>query len=153
MGPSTVQEQDLLLSIGAVVGAVSFAGAPQPFVTLARTRYDAFTMPPAPGVARAFSLALRFAPPSGEKSARFDEAGDLQIIGQPLNVKAPEKTIRIERSDFPARLTAETVRGHTRWTGSGRCELNPYSLDSLLRVLYSVLLPHQGGALVHSCGL
>ena len=31
--------------------------------------------------------------------------------------------------------------------------MSPFALDSLLRVLWSVLVPRSGGALVHACGL
>jgi hypothetical protein len=31
--------------------------------------------------------------------------------------------------------------------------MNPFALDSLLRVLWSIFLPLEGGALVHACGL
>jgi hypothetical protein len=139
----------LLLSIGAVVGHLSFEGAPEPFVTQARARYDAFTMPPAPGVGRSFSAELRFEP---AKPARTGGRG-AEERARPLTVVADERTIEIDRWDFHLRLTAQKGRGRARWTGVGRCELNPFALDSLLRVLWSVFLPREGGALVHACGL
>lgn len=142
-------DDELMLSIGAVVGQLSFAGAPEPFVTQARARYDAFTMPPAPAVTRSFAIALRFEP---AKPARAGGRSP-EERARPLTVTATDQAIEIDRWDFSVRLAVQKGRGRARWTGSGRCELNPFALDSLLRVLWSVFLPREGGALVHACGL
>jgi hypothetical protein len=142
-------DPELLLSIGAVVGHVTFAGAPEPFVTQARARYDAFTMPPSPAATRSFSAELRFEP---APPARAGGRGAVERT-HPLTVVADDHTIEIDRWDFHLRLTLQKGRGRARWAGAGRCELNPFALDSLLRVLWSVFLPREGGALVHACGL
>jgi hypothetical protein len=145
----TTSDDELLLSIGAVVGAVSLLGAPQPFVAQLRARYEAFLMPPSPGVARAFSVTLRFdAAPPGKLAGRVSETG-----ARPLAVTAGERAMEITRWDFEVRLDAQGGRARAAWSGAGRCEMNPFAVDSLMRVLWSIFLSRDGGALVHACGL
>jgi hypothetical protein len=149
MSRAAIKKDELLLSIGPVVGHVTFVGAPETFMAQARARYDAFTLPVAPGVARTFSITLRFdgaAPP---------RAGGRQAdsLSRPLAVTSEARALTLSRWDFDVRARATKTRGRLTWTGAGRCELNPFSLDSLLRVLWSVFLPYDGAALVHACGL
>src|SRR5258708_23481639 len=49
----------------------------------------------------------------------------------------------IERGDFQARWNPLTGRGHVRQTA------NPYALDSVLRILHSLVLSARGGFLLH----
>jgi len=51
---------------------------------------------------------------------------------------------RIERGDFCARWDPRTG------TGSVRQNANPYSLDSVLRILHSLILAERGGFLLHA---
>lgn len=147
------QADQMLLSIGGVAGSVAFAGAPQPFVSLARTRYEAFTMPALPAVARAFALDLRFSTVRPGGAPRDLQQLETTLATKPLRVKVSGRAIHISRWDFDVRLTAGSGGARARWSGGGRCEMNPFALDSLLRVLWSILLPMQGGALLHACGL
>jgi hypothetical protein len=140
--------QELMLSIGGVVGHLEITGAPEPFLAQVRARYDAFTLPPAPGVQRAFSARLRFDPVRPRSSA--EPTGPTV---RPLAVDASDKALDIDRWDFALRLAPEGRGRSATWSGTGRCDMNPFALDSLLRVLWSVFLPRAGGALVHSCGL
>jgi hypothetical protein len=48
------------------------------------------------------------------------------------------------RGDFSARWNPELRRGHIRQTA------NPYSVDSVLRIVHSLALARQGGFLVHA---
>jgi hypothetical protein len=50
----------------------------------------------------------------------------------------------IERGDFRARWTPRTGRGNVRQNA------NPYSLDSVLRILHSLILAERGGFLLHA---
>ena len=138
-----------MLSIGGVVGHVGLGSAPAAFLDQARARYDAFHLPPAEWVDRAFALRLHFEPAvPGRPAGRTRE-----LASQPLTVVTTARAIKIDRWDFSVRLTPETFRGRPRWSGTGRCEMNPFALDSLLRVMWSIFLPQVGGALLHSCGL
>jgi hypothetical protein len=140
----------LLLSIGGVTGRLELGPAPEAFIAQVRARYGAFLMPASPDVEARFTLRLGFvsAPPVGDLEAYY---ADTQT--KPLTVKASDAAISMSRWDSRVRLTAARRRGRVVWTGSGRCETNPFSLDCVLRVLWSVLLPREDALLVHSCGL
>ncbi|HVZ75448.1 MAG TPA: hypothetical protein VHJ20_23895 [Polyangia bacterium] len=144
---------ELLISIGGIVGGVALRGAPSAFSAQARERYGAFLMPPAPGVARGFSLELACVPPPRWKKAPPPGRWAAEVEASPLTVKAMDKTITISRWDLSVKLRAKKVGRRTEWSGSGTCALTPFALDCVLRVVWSVLLPRQDGLLVHSCGL
>jgi len=77
-----------------------------------------------------------------------------EMEAHPLTVTAAARTISAERWDFAVKVTAEGARtGRLRYRGTGRCEMNPTSLDCVLRSLLATILPRLGGMLVHSCGL
>jgi hypothetical protein len=141
---------NLLLSIGGLAGRLELGVAPEPFLAQVRARYGAFALPAAPTVDAGFSLRLRFetAPPPADMAAHV-----AKTEAHPLIVKATDKTITLTRWDFSVRLTARRSRGRIEWVGSGRCRMSPFSLDCILRVLWSVLLPREDALLVHSCGL
>src|SRR5262245_18684437 len=122
-----------MLSIGGVVGHLTISGAPEPFLAQVRARYDAFTMPPAPGLRRTFAARLRF-DPARPPRASADVPVVTGPVSRPLKVTATERALDIERWDFTLGLTAEGARGRGTWSGEGRCDLNPFALDSLLRV-------------------
>jgi hypothetical protein len=149
------REPEFLLSIGGTTGHLVFARAPEPFLAQVRERYGSFTMPPAPGVDRRFSLRLRFEPDQAPASRKGDRTAQYpaEVEAHPLKVTATEHAIKIDRWDIHVRLAAKTTRGRTQWTGTGRVRMNPYALDCVLRVIWSVLLPREDGLLVHSCGL
>ena len=52
--------------------------------------------------------------------------------------------VDIERGDFHARWDPRTGRGRVRQNA------NPYSLDSVLRIVHSLILAERGGFLLHS---
>jgi hypothetical protein len=141
-----------LLSIGGLAGRVVLGAAPEPFITQARARYGAFTMPPSPDVAAGFSLRLTLEPSPPVAPAGL-AAHLAHTQAHPLTVKATDKSISIKRWDIDVRLRAKRVGRRTQWVGSGRCATNPFSLDAVLRVVWSVLLPREDALLVHSCGL
>ena len=127
-------------------------GAQAPFMEQLRARYGAFEMPVAPWVQRDVSLRITLtsaAPPRGA-GGRLSDAE-----AHPLSVAAAGRSITAERWDFSLKLTPETGGKAPRvsYRGSARCEMNPYSVDCMLRVLYATILPRVGGMLIHSCGL
>jgi hypothetical protein len=140
---------DVVLCIGGLVGHVELRGATPPFVDQVRARYEAFVMPALPDARCDFSLRLdlRSAPPPGAVD------GDAVAEANPLMVSATERTIGLKRWDFALRLLAQGRGRRVSYRGRGRCEMNPLSLDCILRVLWATLLPRVGGMLVHSCGL
>jgi hypothetical protein len=141
---------NLLISIGGIAGRLALGEVPDLFLQQVRSRYGAFAMPVAPDVAAGFSLRLRFEP---TPLVADRAAHTANTRAHPLVVKATDKTITITRWDISVRLTAKRTRGRTEWVGAGRCAMNPFSLDCVLRVIWSVLLPREDAMLVHSCGL
>jgi hypothetical protein len=140
---------DLLLSIGGVVVRLALESAPSAFLDQIRARYDAFHMPAADWVGGAVALRVAFVPALAARPAgRMHE-----IVAQPLSIATSARAIKASRWDFSSKLMPETFRGRARWAGVARCEMNPFALDSLLRVVWSTFLSLDGGALIHSCGV
>lgn len=105
------------------------------FIQLLEERYAGF-------VAHSSSL------PGG---ARFELDVDLEPLG--WTSMDPEEDVRVrwesgrwsmERGDFYAEWEPAAGRGYIRQTA------NPYSVDSVLRILHSLLLAEEGGFLVHA---
>ncbi len=140
---------ELVLCIGGLVGRFELWGANRTFVEQVMARYAAFELPALPAAECDFSLRLDLcsAPPPGVRDA-IAEAD-----AHPLTVKVTDRTIRIERWDLAARLVAEGRGRRAIYRGRARCEMSPFSVDCILRVLWATLLPRVGGMLVHSCGL
>jgi|SRR5271156_3946155 len=63
---------------------------------------------------------------------------------QPAQVERHGSEWSLERGDFHARWDARTRRGWIRQSA------NPYSLDTLLRIVHSLVLADEGGFLVHA---
>jgi len=63
---------------------------------------------------------------------------------QDVNVRRDGPEWRIERGDFGARWNPHTGRGFVRQNAS------PYALDSVLRILHSLIVADRGGFLLHS---
>jgi hypothetical protein len=66
-------------------------------------------------------------------------------------VHASATLITIDRWDFQATLAR--TGSDAVWAGSATCRDTPYDFESLLRVIWSLLLPREGAALVHACGV
>jgi hypothetical protein len=97
------------------------------FLGLLRQRYDGFLSTSRPEFELEFDLI-----PTGRASdddVRVRREGDDWLV---------------ERGDFHARLNPRTGRGSVRQTA------NPYSLDSVLRILHSLIVSERGGFLLHA---
>lgn len=138
-----------MLSIGGVAGRVSFGAASETFLNQISARYDAFCLPPADWVDRAFALRLTLVSPAASRT----RGSTNEVVARPLTLSTSTQSIKGDRWDFSFKLTPETSGKRTRWVGHGRCEMNLFALDSLLRVLWSTFLSLDGGGLIHSCGL
>ena len=97
------------------------------FLDLLRQRYDGFLSSSRPEFELEFDLTD--AGPVSDDDVRVRREGDAWII---------------ERGDFNARWDPRTGRGSVRQNA------NPYSLDSVLRILHSLILAERGGFLLHS---
>jgi hypothetical protein len=97
------------------------------FLDLLRQRYDGFLSSSRPQFELEFDLtstALAF-----DGDVRVRREGDEWLL---------------QRGDFHARWDPRTGRG------SVRQDANPYSLDSVLRIVHSLILAERGGFLLHS---
>jgi len=70
--------------------------------------------------------------------------------------KAPDEDVRVEirqgtwrlrRGDFRAQWNPDAGRGRIRQSA------NPYSIDSVLRIVHSLILAQEGGFLLHAAGV
>ncbi|HVV17156.1 MAG TPA: hypothetical protein VHH90_08130 [Polyangia bacterium] len=149
--------QPLLLSIGGLVGQLDLAGAPDLFWDQLRARYGAFTLPAAAEVTRDFVVRLDMLPVPLPGSRAAIERRYAQTEAHPLSVDAAGRKLAAHRWDFDVRLTGRAGRarqaGRPLYRGQGRCEMSPFAVDTLLRVIFATLLPRAGGMLIHACGL
>jgi hypothetical protein len=84
-------------------------------------------------------------------SPRFEF--DIELTAPPR--KAPDEDVRVEmrdgtwrlgRGDFRAQWDPGARRGRIRQSA------NPYAIDSVLRIVHTLILAHEGGFLLHSAG-
>jgi hypothetical protein len=84
-------------------------------------------------------------------SPRFEF--DIELTTPPR--KAPDEDVRVEmrdgtwrlgRGDFRAQWDPGARRGRIRQSA------NPYAIDSVLRIVHTLILAHEGGFLLHSAG-
>jgi hypothetical protein len=99
------------------------------FLRLIEERYAGYV---ASSERAAFDFDIEIGPPA-EKSGDED-----------LSVNWNSGRWQMERGDFHAEFDSATCRGHIQQTA------NPYSLDSVLRIVHSVLLAKKGGFLMHA---
>jgi hypothetical protein len=97
------------------------------FLDLMRRRYDGFLSSSAPEFELEFDLS----------SARHSNEGEVRVYRDGAQWL-------IERGDLRSRWDPRTGRG------SARQNLNPYSLDAVLRIVHSLILAERGGFLLHA---
>jgi hypothetical protein len=97
------------------------------FLALLRQRYDGFLSSSRP-----------------EFALEFDVSDARQVSEADVRVRREDGDWLIERGDFHARWDPRTGRGNVRQNA------NPYSLDSVLRILHSLILAQRGGFLLHA---
>jgi hypothetical protein len=97
------------------------------FLDLLRQRYDGFLSSSRPEFELEFDLTST--QPASDDDVRVRHDGDHWLI---------------ERGDFHANWDSGTGRGSVRQSA------NPYSLDSVLRILHSLILAQRGGFLLHA---
>jgi hypothetical protein len=113
------------VEIGGIPIALSTCN--QGFFDLLRQRYDGFLSSSRPEFELEFDLSG--ATPSSDDDVRVRRDGHDWIL---------------ERGDFHVRWDPRTGRGRVRQNA------NPYSLDSVLRILHSLILAQRGGFLLHA---
>lgn len=89
----------------------------------------------------------RFLRPSAHAAFHFDitvVANGVLDSDADLRVTGTNEQWTLQRGDFSVQLDARARRGWIRQT------LNPYSIDSVLRIVYTLLLSTEGGFLLHA---
>src|ERR1019366_2691109 len=90
---------------------------------------------------------------AGYVSSSNDAGFEFDIELAPPGTESRDEDVRVtwdsgrwlmERGDFRAEWNPSTARGRIRQTS------NPYSLDSVLRIVHTLLLARKGGFLVHA---
>ena len=90
---------------------------------------------------------------AGFVSSSDDARFDFEIELAPPGTVSRDEDVRVtwdsgrwlmERGDFRAEWNPSTARGHIQQT------INPYSLDSVLRIVHTLLLAREGGFLLHA---
>jgi len=81
---------------------------------------------------------------SPEFELEFDLTGTVPVSDDDVRVRRDGDEWLIERGDFHARWDPRAGRGSVRQNA------NPYSLDSVLRILHSLILAERGGFLLHA---
>jgi hypothetical protein len=113
------------VEIGGIPIALSTSD--EGFLDLLRQRYDGFLSSSPPEFELEFDLTSTG--PASDDDVRVRREGDEWLI---------------KRGDFRARWDSRTGRGSVRQNA------NPYSLDSVLRILHSLILAQRGGFLLHA---
>lgn len=151
---ATQSSHPLLLSIGGLVGQLDVAGAPPLFREQLHARYGAFELPPTSPAARDFVVRLDMRSVNLSTSPAAVERRRAQTYARPLAVDAAGRRIAARRWDFDVRLAGRAARdGRVVYRGDGQCEMSPFAVDTVLRVIFATLLPRAGGMLIHACGL
>jgi hypothetical protein len=101
------------------------------FLDLLRRRYDGFLSSSRPEFELEFDLTSRGSVSDDDVRVRRNNNND-------------DDSWLMERGDFHARWDPRTGRGSVRQNA------NPYSLDSVLRILHSLILADRGGFLLHA---
>jgi len=81
---------------------------------------------------------------SPEFELEFDLTSTVPVSDDDVRVRHDGDEWLIERGDFHARWDPRSGRGSVRQNA------NPYSLDSVLRILHSLILAERGGFLLHA---
>jgi len=108
---------------------IALATSDQGFLDLLRQRYEGFLSSSLPEFELEFDLTSTGPASDDDVRVRRDKGNDEWIL---------------ERGDFRARWEPRTGRGRVRQNA------NPYSLDSVLRILHSLILAERGGFLLHA---
>jgi hypothetical protein len=137
-----------------MVGELDIAGALPVFWQQLRARYGAFELPATSQVVRDFVVKLEMVALPLPTSRAAIARRYAQTEAQPLKVESAGRRIAATRWDFDVRLAGRAGRGgRVTYHGAGRCEMSPFAVDCVLRVIFATLLPRVGGLLIHGCGL
>ncbi len=118
---------EVVIEIGGIPIAVHTTDAG--FVDVLRRRYGNYVKS---GVTSEFTFCVELVPPG-----TFDPDAEAEVWSQ-------DGEWRLERGDFRAKWNPEERQGRIRQSA------NPFSIDSVLRIVHTLLLARAGGFLVHA---
>jgi hypothetical protein len=121
------KSHEVVIEIGGIAIALQTTDAE--FVSLLQGRYGDYVKP---GVKPEFVFSVDVVSPD-----TFDPDADAEVWMQ-------DGEWRLQRGDFRAEWNPETRRGRVRQS------VNPYSIDSVLRIVHTLLLARTGGFLLHA---
>ena len=124
---TTMQRSDIVVEIGGV--PIRLRSDDPAFIRLVQNRYAGFV---SSSEDASFEFEIQLTQPevnSGDNDTRVTWDSGRWLM---------------QRGDFRAELNPSTARGRIKQT------VNPYSLDSILRIVHTLLLARKGGFLVHS---
>ncbi len=123
-----------MMAAARKVACVEIGGIPialstndEGFFNLLRRRYDGFLSSSLP-----------------EFELEFDLNSAVPVFDDDVRIHREGAEWLVERGDFRARWDPRSGRGRVRQNA------NPYSLDSVLRILHSLILAQRGGFLLHA---
>jgi len=135
--------EPVAIEIGGM--AIALHTQDPPFRQLLENRYAGFIQfPPAPHPQFEFDIDLVGA------DLRDNDRFELSETTQPdedVQVRLKDGEWFLKRGDFRARWDSRAGRGHIRQSR------NPYAIDSVLRIIHSLILAKQGGFLVHAASV
>ncbi len=112
------------------------------FLDLLRQRYDGFLSSSRPEFELEFDLISTGS--GSDDDLRVRRSVNVDVKGKNDKDKDTDDEWIFERGDFRAHWDPRTGRGRVRQNA------NPYSLDSVLRILHSLILAERGGFLLHA---
>jgi len=121
------RSRDVTVEVGHI--AVALRTNNRPLIRLLEQRFRRFL---APSAVPAFQFDITVVPQSN-----YDEEAD-------LSVEVRDGSWIMRRGDFHAEWDVAERRGHIRQT------LNPYAVDSILRIVHTLVLSMEGGFLLHA---
>jgi hypothetical protein len=124
--PAAAPQPGVTVEIGGI--PIFLESRDAEFRALLEQRYCGFVNPSA---TPAYQFEIRLVPPapSGDEEVRVSRSGSVW---------------RMSRGDFRAEWDARARRGWVRQSA------NPYSIDSVLRIVHTLVLAEEGGFLVHA---
>jgi hypothetical protein len=124
---AAAQRSDVVIEIGGL--PIRLNCKDPSFVRLIQTRYAGYVSASSEA---SFEFDIELAPPGTEST------------DQDVQVSWNSGRWLLDRGDFHAEWNPSTARGRIAQT------INPYSLDSVLRIVHTLLLARKGGFLVHA---
>jgi hypothetical protein len=119
-----------MVTIGIGGTAIGIRSGDAAFCSMLAARYAGFVLPASPPD---FELDVELVEPSGIVSADDD-----------VRVKRNGQQWELTRGDFRASWNVTAARGQVRQAN------NPYAIDSVLRIMHTLILARRGGFLLHA---